>query len=256
MAQLNPVVTQNHDGILVVREDLCCDGLRSGKVRGLLPWFAELKKSGTVGVVNHAVSYSNSHAIVGFSARETGLVAVSYANCKYPTPQTKLAESLGVRMIYAGPKQLGPLRAQAKKHYEPGFLNLPWTLAHPRPYGYIAELVGLLYNAGHINRNTAHVVPIGGGGYAWAIKNGCRTTFPKWEVRVDGVVERGRMKYARKQLEYLSPFHGVIIHESDPVPTPFPSDPHYEHYAWPVACELRDSGLRVCFWSVGIPLVG
>lgn len=249
---LNPVAVETHDGITVVREDLCCDDLPSGKLRGVIPWFETLRADGVRGVINHAVSYSNSHAIVGYAAGRVGLTAVSYVNCKYPTPQTKLAESLGVRMIYSGPKQLGPLRAHAKRHDEDGFRQLPWALSHPAPYGYISDLVALIPD---IETYTRHVVPIGGGGYAWAVETGIRAL--GLSARVVGASTSGASFAANhKRISAFNPVHHVLIRGDgiEKSETPFPSDPNYEWYAWPGALALRDAGHRVCFWSVGRPL--
>ena len=250
---LRPPVLERHGGIDVVREDLCTADLPSGKLRGLLPWFAELAAAGTRGVVNHAVSYSNSHAIVGYAARHAGLAAVSYVNCRNPTPQTELAARLGVRLVYSGPKQLGPLRAHALRHREDGFRQLPWALSHRAPYEHISRLPALL----GIGRDAydAHVVPIGGGGYAYAIAKGIREQ-GREDDTVYGVTTSGDLPTNRRRLAAFDPFPHVRLtpRPEGPAATPFPSDPNYEHWAWPVACALRDAGRRVCFWSVGRPL--
>lgn len=255
---LVPPVVEEHEGIVVVREDLCCPGLASGKLRGLIPWFSELRQMGRVGVINHAVSYSNSHAIVGYAARACGLAAVSYANVTRPTPQTRLAESLGVRMVYSGPKQLGPLRAHAMKHREEGFRQLPWALCHPDPYRHIAaNAVAVMRSIGEVD---AHVVPVGGGGYVWAVAEAVAEVGYSSSPDVYGVITSGTKEANTKRMTAFPPPRrkvSLVCFDSDlRLETPFPSDPNYEHYAWPFALRLmREFGKRVCFWSVGCPLV-
>ena len=262
MIQLNPPTLELHDGVTVLREDLCNDALPSGKVRGLLPWFAELREDGVRGVVNHAVSYSNSHAIVGFCAREAGLKAVSFVNCKYPTPQTELAASFGVDLRFCGPMQLGPVRAHAARFREPGFLHLPWALIDRRPYLYIQNTVRKVLEDMKSKCRTVFddspvfVVPIGGGGYAWAVWDAVANVLDHRRFRVTGVPSSGDVRTNLRRIAQLNPVHGVrIVPQTVRRETPFPSDPNYEHWAWPEALRLRDLGHQVFFFSVGRALV-
>lgn len=258
MITLNPPVTETHDGITVLREDLCNDALPSGKVRGLYPWFVQLRESGVRGVVNHAVSYSNSHAIVGFCARAAGLKAVSFVNAKYPTPQTELAASFGTDLRFTGPMQLGPCRAHAARFREPGYLHLPWALIDRRPYVFIRDTIGKVISSPcDCDRRWAMVVPVGGGGYAWAVWDAVRTVFlgsPRFTVV--GVPSSGDRRTNLRRIAALNPAHGVtVVDRTVQRETPFPSDPNYEHWAWPEALRLRDQGHQVMFFSVGRPLV-
>ena len=250
---LNPMVVESYDGIDVVREDLCNDDLPSGKLRGVLPWFETLKSRGCVGVINVGVSYSNSHAIVGYAGQQTGLSVVSYVNCKNPTPQTELAQSFGVEMRFLGPMMLSPAKSRAARDHRRNWYNLPWALISRDCYSHIAQLVPRLTKTYDV-----HVVPVGGGGYAWAVWDGTmRVPGGLDPVPVVGVVESGQKRGAVGRLWAIDIAHRVSLSESPiQTETPFPSDPHYEHWAWTIARGLADTGKRVCFWSVGRTLTG
>ncbi len=244
---LNPLRIERHGDIDVVREDLCCDALPSGKLRGLLPWVDSLK--GVSVLINHAVSTSNSHAITAFVAKAGGLRAVSYANCVHPTPQTLMAESLGAKVIYAGGKRRRPLRAQALKHREEGALQVPWGFAVPEAIRHIAAAV-----SGVPGRYDAHVVPIGAGGYICGVEYGLRLAGLR--PAVYGVPYTGTVERNLERVREISPACRIAVHPRPEIveETPFPSDPNYEWLAWPLAQSLAAEGKRVLFWSVGRPL--
>lgn len=247
MLQLRPPVVESHDGITVVREDLCCD-FPSGKLRGVLPWFHEMRAAGVVGVINHATSHSNSHAITAVAAAAAGLEAVTYVNCKHPTPQTKLAETLGASVVYWGAMRLSVLRARIREVSRPGYRRLPWALCGWDALSHVATLAGEIPG-----EYDAHVIPVGGGGYAAAVARGLRAAERPGVVY--GVVTSGSEASTKRRLAAVTPFHHVTVMPAPSVePTPFPSDPEYEHYAWPVARVLAARGLSVCFWSVGVRL--
>lgn len=250
MRTWRPPVIERHSGIFVVREDLAAPELPSGKLRGVIPWFAKLKADGARGVVNHATSHSNSHAIVSFAAREVGLEAISVVNCTNPTPQTKLAESFGGDVRYWDPMRLNVLRARCVDHSWPeGFRRLPWALCHWDALKHVSSLVDAVPTVDY------HVVALGGGGYAAALARGLRRyTHPK----LVGVVTSSTIATNRKRIGSLEPLHKVEVRLPDggPVETPFPSDPTYEWVAWPTALELAARGHSVCFWSVGTRLTG
>lgn len=246
-----PPVVEEHDGIAVVREDLCCPDLPSGKLRGVVPWFCELRDIGVRGVVNHATSHSNSHAIVAYAARAAGIGAVSITNCGKPTPQTAYAERLGGRVVYLGKMRLNVLHARAREYTaEPGYRHLPWALGSWDALRHVSVLVGQVPG-----QYTHHVVAVGGGGYVAAVARGLKDIGSQSVVY--GVATSGSLKSNHRRLGAVRPVHHVTVVEPDcdPGETPFPSDPTYEWIAWPVACRFRDAGHSVCFWSVGSRIV-
>lgn len=250
---MNAPVIERHAGIDVVREDYCDPELPSGKLRGVIPWFQELRAGGIRTVVNYGASYSNSHGIVSYAAMRTGLKAITYVCCRKPTPQTELAERYGGQVVYAGPMHLSPLGVYARKHTEPedSVFPLPWGLGHPRPLEIISKLVDPL------DWRDVHVVPIGAGGYAHAVATGCRRNKERWgrRPRVIGVPSTGTLATNYRRFNRLRPPISIdILERRGQLEPPFPCDPHYEWWAWPEALRFRDEGLSVLFWSVGVPL--
>lgn len=244
-----PVVIEHHEGIDVAREDLFDSRLPSGKLRGLLPWFSSLADRQITTVINYAVSYSNSHAIVAFAAKETGLQAITLANCRNMNPQLQLAERYGARVIKTGPGHLSTLPGIARTYVKAHSLLLPWGLSHPSALVHIGRAAAAI-----ITEYDMHVVPMGAGGYAYAVAWGLEMRGIR-EARVTAVPVSGSIATNLKRLRAIGTAVPLILAESPGKgPPPFPHDDHYESYAWPVAKQLRDEGKKVLFWNIGIPL--
>jgi 1-aminocyclopropane-1-carboxylate deaminase/D-cysteine desulfhydrase-like pyridoxal-dependent ACC family enzyme len=244
-------VDQVEAGLYVKRDDLYDPVVYNGKMRGVTPYFEELKRQGHEGVVNAAATFSNAHAIAARAGELAGLKVVTMTNAESVRGRENLlaAERLGARLVCAGPGHLGPLKARAKTLSKvTGYPLVPWGFADPLIVARIGQAVVELRSIYDI-----HVVPVGSGVYAAAITGGLHeydipglvvgvTTYRPTEV-LDARLRDLIGEDARGRFE--------LHHSFDKTETPWESDEHYEYGAWTSAIGLARQGQRVLFWSVG-----
>lgn len=246
---------EDHGGMLVKREDLYRPDIwPNGKLRGLLPYLEGLRRDGVTTVVNAAATHSNSHLLVALAGREAGLQVVTVVNSDRHHPATEAAAEAGAEVILTRPMHLGPLKVHAGRIAAgiPGSRLLAWGLAEPAVIDAYAEAVaevppGLF---------DVHVVPMGAGGYAAGVWNGLYAARRLEAERVYAVsVMPTAGDWQRITPLLVSPWpRGLtIIPGGKPYPTPWVSDPRYEHVAWPIALEAALRGERALFWNVGLP---
>jgi 1-aminocyclopropane-1-carboxylate deaminase/D-cysteine desulfhydrase-like pyridoxal-dependent ACC family enzyme len=257
---------KSYAGVEVKREDLNPAG-PSGKLRGLLPYLTALRESGVRHVVNAGATHSNSHAIVAWAARALGLKATTFVNSSREHAAPAYAARLGASVRYLRPMHLGPLKALARVWAEAeGAYMLPWGLSCPEIVrGYAPAVAEVPAEPG-----TVHVIPLGAGGWAAGVWYGLRAAGREEEVTAVSVMptDRDAEKVCRL-LGGLCPRQGTlsgppdaepwpelpgnlrIVPTEGPAPTPWASDPRYEHAAWPEAIRSAAEGRRTVFWSIG-----
>ena len=260
---------EEHDGVLVKREDLYDPALPSGKLRGLVPYLARLRDDGVVGVVNAGATKSNSHLIVATAAARVGLQVATIVNSDRHHPATLAAREAGAEVILTQPMHLAPLKARAyrvavtrSRYGQTPWQDLPWGLASQAIARHYAEAVRELADGQLVGRDPAiHVVPMGAAGWTVGVYYGVQLYRPRDLVYAVPVMPTNERNDTRRILALLLRHRdgqlprGLELHYSTRTEaTPWPSDPAYEHVAWPLARHFadRERGFsRVVFWSIG-----
>jgi 1-aminocyclopropane-1-carboxylate deaminase/D-cysteine desulfhydrase-like pyridoxal-dependent ACC family enzyme len=252
-----PTPLEEHDGILVKREDRIDPNLPSGKLRGAIPHLTSLKAAGITTVVNAGATHSNSHAIVAYAAARVGLRAITYVNSNRHHPATEAALLWGAEVELTAPQHLGPLhaKARARADREPYAVALAWGLAEPGILRRYWEAISEIDEG----PPTLHIVPLGAGGITAGLYDGLQRHHRARErIIAVPVMPLGSHEKEAAKIDAIrgGPRPGITIEASaGQEETPWPSDPRYEHYAWANAQQARDRhpNHRIIFWSIGAP---
>lgn len=242
-----PTPLEQHDGVTVKRDDLINPYVSSGKLRGVLPYLQALAHGdGVTTVVNAGASHSNSHAIVAYAGQAAGLIVHTVTNTDRMHPGLIAATEFGATVHLTRPSHLGPLRATAARLADDlGATLLPWAFLHPA----VADCIGQAVR--EVPPGYTHVVPVGSGAYLNGILAGLAAL--RRDDPVIAVASMGLRPSTRGRIVVPPGVPFTLLDARKPVATPWPSDPHYEWPAWPVARSLADLGEEVLFWSVGRP---
>lgn len=228
-----PVVVE-HDGILVIRDDLYPGGT---KARFLGAFFV-----GADEAVYAGPAEGGAQTALATVARKLGKRATIFVAQRIrPTPRTLEAARLGAKIITVQPGYLSVVQARAREYCKrTGARLVPFGVDTPEVIEAIADAAratGLM---------TDEVWCAAGSG---VLARGLAAAWPK---ACRHVVQVGRT---------LMPTDvaGAIIHayparfgREAPTKPPFPSDPHYEAKAWEI-CVTRKGQGRVLFWNVAGP---
>lgn len=252
--------------VYVKHEEDISEVIPNGKLRGVLPLMTALHAKRPAGFVNVGASQSNSHVLAAYVGRELGVPVVCVANTDRLTGPMEAAVAMGAEPHLTKPMHLAPLRAIGRSLAdERGLTLLPWAFASGDVVDGISRAVDETTEAEY----GAMIVPVGGGGYCAAVYEGVRRL--RLPTLVIGVPTLDGADPARKRVTALltnPPDERLQIIERPTMraATPWPSDPHYEWWAWAaadavaatlakrsIASGFRDSP-HVLVWSVGRPV--
>lgn len=228
-----PVVI-DHDGVLIVRDDLYPGGT---KARFIGAFF-----SGADEAVYASPAEGGAQTALATVARQLGKRATIFVAQRIrPHPRTLEAARLGAKVISAQPGYLSVVQARACEYCER-------TGAALIPFGVDTEFAvdAIARAAASLRIDLDEVWCAAGSGVL------ARGLARAWPAAKRHVVQVGRALHA-------ADVAGATIHEY-PVPfgreartkPPFPSDPHYDAKAWEL-CAARKGPGRVVFWNVAGP---
>jgi len=225
-------ITSEHDGILVVRDDLFPGGTKARFIPAL---FADTDE-----VVYATPCEGGAQTALAYVAAQLGKRATLFcAARKHPHPRTAMAQRLGANYHFVSPGYLSVVQARAEEYADQ-------TGAKLASFG-IPQAVDTIAEAALATGLTPHEVWCASG--SGTLARGLAKAWP-WASRY--AVEVGR------ELAYRDVDNAIIV--TQPLPfgrphpqqPPFPSDPHYDAKAWAECKARRGSGL-VLFWNVTGP---
>jgi hypothetical protein len=223
-----------HDGVLVVRDDLFEGGTKAR--------FIPLLFNGDSEVVYASPAEGGAQTALATVASQLGKRATIFvAKREQPHPRTLMAKRLGAKIEPVSPGYLNVVQARAREYSRR-------TSAVLAPFGFDVPgaAQAIAQAALSIGIQPVEVWCAGGSG---VLARGLAQAWPNASLHV---VQVGRT---------LSPndVPGATVHvypEEFKWPTkklpPFPSDPHYDAKAWEVCLARKGSG-RVLFWNVTGP---
>jgi 1-aminocyclopropane-1-carboxylate deaminase/D-cysteine desulfhydrase-like pyridoxal-dependent ACC family enzyme len=223
-----------HDGILVVRDDLLPGGT---KARFLPVLFEDADE-----VVYASAAEGGAQTALATVAAQLGKRATIFvAKRAQPHPRALMAKRLGAKIMQVSPGYLSTVQARAREYSRQiGAKLLPFGVDMPEAVETIAGA------ARSVNIEPDEVWCASGSGVL------ARALAKAWPKARRHVVQVGR------RLEPVE-VAGATIH-AYPLPfgreaknkPPFPSDPHYDAKAWE-ECAVRKGPGRVLFWNVAGP---
>jgi hypothetical protein len=231
---VTPPVVREHDGILVVRDDLCPGGT---KARFLPVLFEEADE-----VVYATAAEGGAQTALATVAAQLGKRATIFvAKRKEPHPRALMAKRLGAKIVQVSPGYLSTVQARAREYCRKVGARLA-------PFGVdMPEAIETIAAAACSTKIKPDEVWCASGSGVLA-----RALAKAWPNARRHVVQVGRK---------LEPDEvaGATIHVY-PLPfgraaksiPPFPSDPHYDAKAWE-QCAARKGPGRVLFWNVAGP---
>lgn len=229
-----PKVVQ-HDGVLVVRDDLFFGGT---KARYAPTLYCDANE-----VVYASPCEGGAQTALAATARALGKRATVFcAHRQRPHPRTLMAKQLGARIMQCRPGYLSVVAARAREYAEANGATLtPFGFDVPGAHAVIAAAAV----ATGIDPDEVWCAA-GSGTLARALARA-------WPRARRHVVQVGRSLTAAE-------VDGATVHVApipfgvaDRRPPPFPSDPHYDAKAWWICKDGRSKSGRVVFWNVTGP---
>lgn len=226
--------TSEHDGLMVVRDDLFPGGTKAR--------FLGLLFNGVDEVVYASPAEGGAQSALAAVAKRLGKRATIFvAERGVPHPRALLAKKLGARVCQIKPGHLSVVQARARKYAEAaGAKLMPFGADLPEAVDAIAAAAAQLKLA------PAEVWCAAGSG---VLARGLAKAWPgarRFVVQVGRELKAADVAGAeviKAALPFAKPFPGAV---------PFPSDPHYDAKAWEIAKARRGAGLCV-FWNVTGP---
>jgi hypothetical protein len=229
---LAPVVKQ-HEGVLVVRDDLLAGGTKTRFIPALFDRSSE--------VVYASSAEGGTQTALATVAKALGKRATIFAPARAtPHPRQLEAMRLGAQLIPVRPGYLNVVQARARKYCEQSGATLA-------PFGMrVPGCIEVVANAARqIDVRPAQVWCAAGSG---TLATALRCAWPDAEhhaVQVGHKLTRDDVAGAT-----IHEFHAPYSHALPDWVCPFPADGHYERKAW-VTCITRCSRSKpVLFWNV------
>jgi hypothetical protein len=233
---VTPPVVVEHDGMLVVRDDLFVGGTKARYIPALF--------DGAHEVVYASPQEGGAQTALATVARALGKAATIFvAKRAEPHPRVRMAKALGARVFQVSPGYLSTVQARAREYCARSGARLaPFGMDVPGATDAIAAAARM------IDASPDEVWCAGGSG---VLARGLAQAWPGARLHVVAV---GRALTPREVA-------GGAIH-AYPIPfgreakgrPPFPSDPHYDAKAWEMATALHGAG-RILFWNVTGPAI-
>ena len=233
---MTPPVVVEHDGIMVVRDDLFAGGTKAR--------FLPMLFDGAQEVVYASPQEGGAQTALATVARALGKrMTIFVAKRAEPHPRVRMAKALGARVFQVSPGYLSTVQARARDYcWRSGARLAPFGMDVPGATDAIAAAARM------IDASPDEVWCAGGSG---GLARGLAQAWPGARLHVVAV---GR-KLAPQEAG------GATIH-AYPLPfgreakgkPPFPSDPNYDAKAWETATARHGAG-RVLFWNMTGPAI-
>lgn len=231
---MKPPVVRDHDGILVVRDDLFPGGTKAR----FLGYFFD----GADEVVYASPAEGGAQTAIATVARQLGKRATIFvAKRARPHPRALMAKSLGASVMQVTPGYLTVVQARARAYAQAYDARLlPFGADLPEAIKVISRCAATLkMRPDEVWCASGSGVLARGLAQAWPDARRC-------------VVQVGR-KLSSEDVAGAEIFEAPYrFEQAAPTSPPFPSDPHYDAKAWEIAKARRGAGL-VLFWNVTGP---
>lgn len=223
-----------HDGIMVVRDDLLPGGTKAR--------FLGMMFEGTNELVYASPAEGGAQTAMATVARALGKQATIFvASRARPHPRAVMAKRLGANVCMVSPGYLSVVQARARAYCAA-------TGARLAPFGAdTPEAINAIANAA--SRLTIHPDEVWCASGSGVLARGLALAWPKARRHV---VQVGRTLKASDVAGATIHASGLPFDRACREPVPFPSDPHYDAKAWQIAKARRGAGL-CCFWNVTGP---
>jgi hypothetical protein len=228
-----PTVVE-HDGILVVRDDLIGGGT---KARFLIRLFETADE-----LVYATPAEGGAQSALAWAARETGKRATLFvAKRAQAHPRAWMAKRLGAKVYQVTPGYLTVVQKRARDYCEA-------TGATLAPFGLdLPEAIDVIADAARATGVEPDEVWCASGSGVLA-----RALAKAWPGARRHVVQVGRKLSAGDVAGATIHVHPRSFGQVAASRPPFPSDPHYDAKAWEIATARRGAG-RVLLWNVTGP---
>jgi len=232
---MTPPIVREHDGVLVVRDDLFPGGT---KARFLPVLFDRADE-----VVYASPAEGGAQTALATVARRLGKRATIFvAKRAEPHPRAHMAKRLGATIYQVSPGYLAVVKARARTYCaDTGALLAPFGVDLP-------EAINLIAAAACSTGIEPDEVWCASGSGVLA-----RSLARAWPKARRHVVEVGRSLSPAEVAGATIHKAGVPFSKASRAPVPFPSDPHYDAKAWAICQKKRARVGRVLFWNVTGP---
>lgn len=228
-----PIVVE-HDGIMVVRDDLFPGGTKARYVARLFDQADE--------VVYASPAEGGAQTAIAECARQVGKRATIFvAKRSRPHPRAFMAKRLGATVVQVTPGHLTVVQARAREYAaRAGALLAPFGVDLPEAIEAIAAA------ARATGLEPDEVWCAAGSG---TLMRGLTAAWPK---ALRHAVQVGRALTPEDVAGATIHVHPLMFGDRCKTVPPFPSDPHYDAKAWEIAKAPRGAGL-VVMWNVTAP---
>ena len=233
MTAVDPIVRE-HDGVLVVRDDLFPGGT---KARFVGMFFGDAAEA-----VYASPAEGGAQTALATVARQLGKRATIFvAERKRPHDRTLHAARLGAKIVPVSPGYLSTVKARAREYCRrTGAALIPFGVDTPEAIRAIAE------TARSTGLDPDEVWCAAGSG---VLARGLALAWPKARRHV---VQIGRALSSADVAGAHIHVHPLAFGRQAKTHPPFPSDPHYDAKAWEISRARHGAG-RVVFWNVAGP---
>jgi hypothetical protein len=233
---VTPPVVVEHDGIMVVRDDLFAGGTKARFIPALF--------EGAQEVVYASPQEGGAQTALATVARALGKRATIFvAKRAEPHPRVLMAKALGARVFQVSPGYLSTVQARAREYCRRSGARLaPFGMDVPGATDAIAAAARM------IDASPDEVWCAGGSG---VLARGLAQAWPGARLHVVAVGRALTPPEAAGGAIHAYPLPFGREAKGEP---PFPSDPHYDAKAWETATARRGPG-RVIFWNVTGPAI-
>ena len=223
-----------HDGVLVVRDDLFPGGTKAR--------FLPLLFDGADEVVYASAAEGGAQTALATVAAKLGKHATIFvARRAQPHPRAFMAKRLGAKIMQVSPGYLSTVQARARDYSrQVGARLAPFGVDTPEAIEAIAAA------ARSIDIEPDEVWCASGSG---VLARGLATAWPNARRHV---VQVGRTLNPKDVAGATISCLSAAVWERAKNKPPFPSDPHYDAKAWEL-CATRKGLGRVLFWNVAGP---
>jgi hypothetical protein len=227
-------IVREHDGIMVIRDDLYLGGTKARYVGALFNFadevvYASPPEGGAQTALARVASILGKRATIFVAKRAR------------PHPRTMMAKALGAKVMQVTHGRLSVVRARARTYCEAtGAYLIPFGLNTPQAAQAISSA------ALQTGLDPAEVWCAAGSG---VLARGIAQAWPqarRHAVQIGRTVSPEEVGGAAIHI-YSRPFEAVCA-----TLPPFPSDPHYDAKAWEICRDRHGPGL-VVFWNVTGP---
>lgn len=234
-AQSSKPIVQEHDGVLVVRDDLFPGGTKARFLPVLFDGIDEL-------VYASPCEGGAQTALAAVAANLKKRATIFIAQRAQPHPRALMAKRLGARVIQVKPGYLTVVQARAREYCAD-------TGAHLAPFGMdVPQAVEGIAAAGRATGIKPQEVWCASG--SGVLARGLALAFPGAALHC---VQIGRQLEPGDVAGATIHVHPLKFEQAIRAQPPFPSDPHYDAKAWEICRQRARPGSRVLFWNVTGP---